>query len=161
MRFIERTMNMTEKRKGAQGTEGVYGIADDTGAVRYVGSSNCIEYRAYAHLHTGARAKGLGMKAAWLRQMREEGRAVQFVVLEECAVGKQGSTTRHERERYWIDRVKADLNVQLTPVGHATSQDSIPKKQLAELVALRERVKELTAERDALKERLATFECFA
>ncbi len=156
-RCVERTISAAERRAGAQGTAGIYGVVDDAGAVRYVGSSNCIEHRAYAHLHrfVAVNGKGCGVKAAWFRQMRKEGRSVRFVVLEECDVGAKGSQARNERERYWIARTKADLNVHMTPLGHAASLDSKGKKLFAELASLREQVKKLTAERDELEQRLA------
>lgn len=131
------------------GTAGIYGLADPRDMrVRYIGSSDCIERRLYAHAHLSG-GKHLP-RGRWLKTLAVDGVAPLALVLEEGVFGPPQSAERHAAERRWIDAYvlvgEADLNVRLTPLGHAHSKDTPGKRLHAEVVSLRKRVAELELE---------------
>lgn len=136
------------QRRGYRGTAGIYGLADPRDLrVRYVGSSQCVERRLYAHAHSPERHIPRGR---WILELLAAGVRPVALVLEAGDFGSPQSAQRHEAERRWIEMLQpkggADLNVKLTPVGHTHSKDSPGKKLHAELSALRARVVELEAQ---------------
>lgn len=140
-----------EKRRAVEGASGIYGLVDEhePGRIRYVGSTNCFPHRLYAHWHSSAPKRRATPKHLWLKHLREAGGRLGLVVLERCEVGPKQSPVRHDKEREHIGRLAAlgmcDLNVAMTPVGHANSLDSPGKELFAEVVRLRKENAELRA----------------
>lgn len=128
---------------------GVYGLTDprEPDRIRYVGSSICIERRVYAHTYGVNRLEG-NPRAQWTAGLRAEGVKPVAIVLEELDVGEARGPIRHDAEARWISLLwgtgQADLNTQLTPVGHTNSGDSRGKVTKAALASenskLRQRV---------------------
>lgn len=135
--------------RGAPKVAGVYALfdpADPAWRVRYVGSSDNIEARLYHHVHDLSQAVP---RTLWARELRACGRAPAAALLQGGDFGERRSAERHAAEAQWIDhfhaRGEADLNVQLTPAGHANSTYSRRSHIHAELRSLRARVAELEA----------------
>jgi hypothetical protein len=138
--------------KTAGGTEGIYGLVDprEPKRIRYVGSSDCIERRLYAHAHSND-PKVNNPRFLWLRSLRADGVKPVAVVLEQCAVGETGSKARHTREARWIELLacvgQADLNARL--VDDYQHPDALRELQ-AENEALRRQVAALQREVERL-----------
>ena len=144
------------RRKGLKGTAGIYGLADPrNGVIRYVGSSGCIEHRLYSHVHSTGRNKETP-KHEWVNSMRRDGVVPVAFLLQLGDFGPPQSEGRNQAESEWVAILQltggADLNVNLTPVGHPQSKDSPHKRVVAENRALKETNKKLLAENRALKE---------
>lgn len=145
----EDSVSFDAKKRGVKGREGIYGLVDprEPYAVRYVGSSGHMEHRLYAHWHGYGRTP----KHRWVAGLRTEGVKVAMVVLELAEVGPRQSAARMTLENAWVELLGADLNVTLTPVGHAHSKDSTGKKLHAEIRELRSRVAQLERELAVLR----------
>lgn len=150
------------RRKGLKDTAGIYGLADPrNGVIRYVGSSDCIEHRLYSHVHSSGGNRETP-KHEWIKSMRRDGVVPVAFLLQLGDFGPPQSEGRHQAESEWVAILQltggADLNVNLTPVGHPQSKDTYGKRMLAENRALKETNKKLLAEIDVLKARIFTLE---
>jgi len=153
------------RRKGLKGTAGIYGLADPRDMViRYVGSSDCIEYRLYNHIHS-TRPVARTPKAAWIEEMKQEGVFPVALLLQTGNFGLPQSEGRHQAESEWVLILQltggADLNVRLTPIEHPQSKASSGKRISVENRTLKETNKKLLAEIDVLKARIFTLEAEA
>lgn len=131
---------------------GIYGLVSvaEPDRVRYVGSTTVFAYRLYQHWHSsGPVNRRATPKGLWVAALKASGDELALVVLERCEVGPRQSAVRHEKEQAHIARLAArgmcDLNVMLTPLGHANSLDSRGKELLAEVARLRKENAELRA----------------
>lgn len=127
----------------APATAAIYGLVDprQPDVVRYVGSSKNVERRLYGHTHStdGYRKTP---KAAWVHQLRSEGVMPAAVLLEPLPNGISEELKQQLEQRH-IDALGCDLNVRLTPKGHANSKDSKTKSLRLEVESLRAEVREL------------------
>ena len=128
MKFFEpQKSNHKVKPNGAY-TSGVYGLVDPLfGDIRYVGSSIKIERRVYAHHHNKSVSKRL-LCQRWIDQMQLAGLVVRAQLLELVPEEQLSDRRfRNDIERKWVEHFhtigQADLNVQLTPVGHPNGSD--------------------------------------
>ena len=125
--------------------QGVYGLVDPrTGKVRYIGTSNDLNYRVYSHLHSFSR-RSHTPKDVWIRELAALGKKPIGVLLFPISIPK-ALRDRHAIESDWIARYhlvgEADLNSKLTPVGHQYGQ--VGQKQVVlENYRLRKRISEL------------------
>jgi uncharacterized small protein (DUF1192 family) len=120
---------------------GVYGLVDDQGRVRYVGSSADIAVRFYGHLHSATRAAC----GRWLIAAGASG--VSCVLLEALCLTGESSTSglRDDAEERWIAKFRmvgeADLNKRMTG-----GEGRHHARRFAEVKALRARVAALEEE---------------
>lgn len=149
---LENGISGDRRRKGERSFPGVYGLVDirEPDRIRYVGSSECVAHRLYSHWHSSNPRNKPTPRGDWLRAVRADGSQIAVVVLERGDFGKRQSAERHEAESRHIsalaERGQADLNVTLTPVGHANSNDSRGKLMFAENKRLKKELDELRAE---------------
>lgn len=140
------------KKLRAELTSGIYGLVDtrEPGRVRYVGSSETIEHRLYAHWHSATGGRLVTPRSDWIRSIRAEGAEIAAVVLWEGVIGAPQSNVRHDIESDFIESLcvsgQCDLNVRLTPVGHRNSLDTTGKKLFSENKQLRRELDELRTE---------------
>ena len=137
--------------KPKAGTPGIYGLVDprDPHRIRYVGSSENIEHRLYAHCHSN-NPTDRHPRGCWLRTLRADGLKPEALVLEMRDVGATGSVNRHNAEGAWIANLvaqgQADLNAKL--VSGRVSRQAL----IAENEALKAEVALLRAELAALRQ---------
>lgn len=138
----------------APATAAIYGLVDprQPGVVRYVGSSKNVERRLYGHTHSMC-GREKTPKTEWVRQLRVEGVKPAAVLLEHLPKGVT-EELKQKLEQGYIDTLGCDLNVRLTPKGHANSKDSKTKSVRLEVEELRLTVEILRAEVKMLRQKL-------